>query len=114
MHAWAGAWICSAFRNEGAVLSSILIAEAIAATRWMGANTLGWGPEPEMGCITFVDSRKVKPRRGRAPWGWCYQKAGWTLLDERTKKRRFYVLQQLPEEMPDPAVPIGATLALFA
>lgn len=32
-HAWAGAWICSAFRNEGVGLSSELIREAVAATR---------------------------------------------------------------------------------
>ena len=32
-HAWAGAWVCSAFRNEGQVLSSTLITQAVAATR---------------------------------------------------------------------------------
>jgi len=32
-HAWAGAWVCSLFRNEGPVLSSELIREAVAATR---------------------------------------------------------------------------------
>lgn len=33
-HAWAGAWVCSAFRNESAHLSSALIRDAVAATRW--------------------------------------------------------------------------------
>ena len=33
-HAWAGAWVCSCFRNEGAGLSSELIREALAATKW--------------------------------------------------------------------------------
>lgn len=35
-HAWAGAWVCSAFRNEGAGVASELIREALAATcaRW--------------------------------------------------------------------------------
>src|SRR5687767_14050974 len=31
-HAWAGAWVCSAFRNESLHLSSSLIREAISAT----------------------------------------------------------------------------------
>ena len=32
-HAWAGAWMCSAFRNEGAGLSSDLNRQAVAATK---------------------------------------------------------------------------------
>lgn len=31
-HAWPGAWMCSAFRNEGAGVSSELIREAILST----------------------------------------------------------------------------------
>lgn len=31
-HRWPGAWVCSAFRNEGEHLSSELIREAVAAT----------------------------------------------------------------------------------
>src|SRR6266704_3106005 len=43
-HAWAGAWVNSLFRNEGAGLSSELIREAIAATlfHWQA---------PPLGCI---------------------------------------------------------------
>ena len=39
-HAWAGAWMCTAFRNEsgGKHLSSELIREAVAATRWYFGN----------------------------------------------------------------------------
>lgn len=33
-HAWAGAWVCSAFRNESDHLSSELIREAVQATIW--------------------------------------------------------------------------------
>ena len=35
-HAWAGAWMCSAFRNEAPTkhLSSELITDAVAATVW--------------------------------------------------------------------------------
>src|ERR1051326_6005995 len=42
-HQWAGAWICSIFRNEGPLLSSILIREAIAATRFI------WRDAPDLG-----------------------------------------------------------------
>src|SRR5688500_7857237 len=49
-HRWAGAWICSCFRNESRMLSSALIIEAIAATRHE------WGEPPELGMITFVDA----------------------------------------------------------
>src|SRR5262249_25458063 len=38
-HQWGGAWLCSLFRNESPVLSSVLIREAVAATRWW------WGEE---------------------------------------------------------------------
>lgn len=31
-HAWAGAWVCSAFRSEGAGVASDLIRQALAAT----------------------------------------------------------------------------------
>ncbi len=67
-HAWAGAWVCSAFRNErrDLHLSSELIREALAATR------ADWVP-PEMGMITFVDRDKTKTKRDP---GYCYLKAG--------------------------------------
>jgi hypothetical protein len=32
-HAWAGAWTCALFRNEGAGLSSELIVQAVAVTK---------------------------------------------------------------------------------
>lgn len=67
-HAWPGAWICSAFRNQrpDLHLSSSLIIEAIAGTRWY------WEP-PAEGMITFVDPAKI--RRKRDP-GRCFRKAG--------------------------------------
>lgn len=92
-HAWPGAWICSAFRNEGAGLSSELIREAIALTRGK------WTP-PELGMVTFVDRDKTKPKSADRI-GECFQRAGFTLLPERTKGG-LYVLQMLPDEMPEP------------
>ena len=42
-HAWAGAWVCSAFRNEGAGVASEMIRDAVAATR------VYFGEPPELG-----------------------------------------------------------------
>lgn len=67
-HAWAGAWVCSCFRNEGAGLSSELIREAEAVTRSI------WGDPPPFGMISFVDAKKTAPKDKP---GWCYRKAGW-------------------------------------
>lgn len=66
-HAWPGAFVNSLFRNESPHLSSELIMEAVAVTRWF------WPAHPEHGMLTFVDARKV--RRKRDP-GRCYLKAG--------------------------------------
>lgn len=67
-HAWPGAWICSAFRNESPVLSSLLIREAVMAT------VAFWGEIPDLGMISFIDATKVRKKRD---WGRCYLKAGW-------------------------------------
>ena len=66
-HAWAGAFVCSAFRNEGTILSSRLITEAVAISRWR------WPEIPSLGMITFIDTRKVRKKRD---WGRCFRKAG--------------------------------------
>lgn len=94
-HAWAGAWICSAFRNEGAALSSELIRQAVAATRHV------YGNAPELGMVTFVDPSKVRRKRDM---GRCYRRAGfmpcgWT-------KGGLLALQLLPADMPAPEKPL--------
>src|SRR5215213_4045554 len=48
-HQWGGAWLCSAFRNEGAAAASTLITEAVAATRAF------YGEPPPLGMVTFLD-----------------------------------------------------------
>lgn len=88
-HAWAGAWVCSAFRNEGAALSSELIKQAVAATRSF------FGEPPELGMITFVDEDKVRHKRD---FGRCYKKAGFKNVG-RTKGG-LIALQLLPSAMP--------------
>jgi hypothetical protein len=67
-HAWPGAWICAAFRNErwDLHLSSELVIEAVAATRF-------YWEAPAEGMITFVDPTRT--RRKRDP-GRCFRRAG--------------------------------------
>lgn len=101
-HEWAGAWICSCFRNEGTVLSSILITEAVAATCWI------WGEPPKLGFVTFVDTTKVRRKRD---WGRCYRKAGWHVCGKTAGG--LVALQQLPSNMPAPEPPYNRQLNLI-
>lgn len=100
-HAWAGAWVCSAFRNEGAGRASELILDAVAATREF------FGEPPALGMITFVDRKKVKPTKvhGHPEWGWTYRKAGF--VDAGETKGGLLALQLLPAAMPNPAAATG-------
>lgn len=88
-HAWPGAWICSAFRNEGAGRSSDLIRQAVAATRAY------FGDPPEQGMVTFVDRGKV---RAKANPGHCYIIAGFRPTQDT--KGGLAALQLLPDRMP--------------
>ena len=102
MHAWAGAWVNSLFRNEGAGLSSELILEAVAATR------AHWPLVPELGLITFVDHRHVKSTNP----GYCYQCAGFEHVGH-TKENKLRAWQMLPEDMPEAEPAHGQTLSLL-
>ena len=95
-HAWAGAWVCSAFRNESATLSSTMILDAVAATRWK------WPDVPALGMVTFVDAAKVRHKRDP---GRCFLKAGFTRRG--TTKGGLLAMQLLPEAMPDAEAPLG-------
>lgn len=99
-HAWAGAWVNSLFRNEGFDLSSELILQAVAATKFK------WEP-PTLGMVSFVDPRKVPPmfRRGKKLWGYCYLKAGFSHVG--FTKAGLWVWQLLPENMPEAKSAIG-------
>ncbi len=91
-HAWAGAWVCSAFRNENPDnRSSELILQAVSATRAY------FGDSPPLGMITFVDASKV--RRKRDP-GRCYLRAGFDPVG--STKGGLVALQLRPEAMPKP------------
>ena len=94
-HALAGAWVCSAFRNESEHLSSELIREAVACTLWR------YGDAPALGMITFVDTRKTRKKRDP---GRCYLRAGFRSVG--TTKGGLIALQLLPDDMPSAAQPI--------
>ena len=93
-HAWAGAWVNSLFRSEGAGVASELIREAVAVTRSI------WTP-PELGIVTFVDTKHVAPKmvRGKPIYGYCYLKAGFRHLG--FTMGGLWAWQMLPAEMPE-------------
>lgn len=90
-HEWAGAWVCSAFRNESKHLSSDLIREAVACT------LAYYGPSPAEGMITFVDTSKVRKKRD---FGRCYRRAGF--LECGFTKGGLLALHLAAENMPQP------------
>jgi hypothetical protein len=105
-HAWPGAWVCSAFRNEGAGKASDLIRAAVAASR------AHW-EAPELGTITFLDRAKVRPtmRRGRETWGYTWALAGFRHVGETAGGLMAW--QLLPEDMPPPLAALGTQHSLF-
>lgn len=102
-HAWAGAWMCSCFRNEGPTLSSELITQAVAITRWR------WSDVPSLGMVTFVDADKI--RRKRDP-GRCYRRAGFEAVGYT--QGGLLALQLLPDAMPAAVPPAPRDGALIA
>jgi hypothetical protein len=108
-HAWAGAWVCSIFRNKGAGIASEMIRDAIAATRWY------YGEPPALGMITFIDTSKVKPtmQRSKPMWGYTYLKAGFQHVGYTAGG--LMAFQLLPGDMPAAAMPneVGLALAIL-
>jgi hypothetical protein len=109
-HAWPGAWVCSAFRSEGAGQASELIRQAVAATRAY------YGDAPPLGLVTFIDRSKVRPikQRGVETWGRTWRLAGFREAGET--KGGLLALQLLPADMPEaiPANPMTTHgLSLF-
>jgi hypothetical protein len=100
-HAWAGAWVCSAFRNESPAVSSGLVREAVAAT------LAKWPDPPALGMVTFVDADKV--RRKRDP-GRCLRQAGFVHVG--FTKGGLWALQLLPDAMPAACPALGTQEAL--
>lgn len=93
-HAWAGAWVISIFRNEnGGPLASDMVGEAMAHMQTEYEV-------PELGCVTFVDPKKVNGvmERGERIKGFCFKKAGFRAVGET--KGGLIAWQMLPSQMP--------------
>ena len=103
-HAWPGSWVNSLFRNEGNHLSSELIREAVAATRWRWIP-----PDVEFPLVTFIDRGKTKPKKDP---GYCYLRAGF----ERIGKTQggLVALGLRLGAMPAPEPAIGTPVELAA
>lgn len=93
-HAWAGAWVCTAFRSEGAGCASMLIRQALAATR------AHYGDPPPLGLVTMINRAKVMPVvvRGEKVYGWTWRKAGFREVGET--QGGLLVMQITPDDMP--------------
>ena len=100
-HDWAGALVCTAFRNEGDELSSVLIRDALAATRWR------FGDPPDLGMVTFVDRDKVRPKRDP---GYCFIRAGFARVGKT--KGGLIALQIVPEAFPAAAAPNNSQITI--
>jgi hypothetical protein len=128
-HRWPGAWVCSAFRNEGAGPSRALIVDAVAATLWR------W-PAPALGMVTFIDRNEVQPERMRPGtfrklvaagiyqegshvltegrhllvWGGTWMRVGFRFDGET--EGRLLAFRMHPRDMPEPAAPLGSNVEL--
>jgi len=100
-HAWPGAWMCSCFRREAGPLASVMIREAVAVTRGI------FKAPPELGMITFLDRRHVRPvmRRGVKTWGRTWELAGFRHIG--ATKGGLMAWQLLPQDMPEPLIMRG-------
>jgi hypothetical protein len=74
-------YVCSLFRNEGAGLSSDLIAAAIEATEERWGKPSRW--------LTLVDPKRVRHKRDP---GRCFRRAGFRPAGY-TKERRLLILE---------------------
>jgi hypothetical protein len=93
-HWTAGAWTCSAFRNEGSILSSTLIEQAVAVTLFILKTP------PDLGFITFVNAYKIKSPNP----GYCFKQADWNHVG--FTKKGLHALQLLPAAFPHPVAPL--------
>jgi len=107
-------WDNPYFRNESGLLASAMIREALGITLWC------WGTSylPLHGFHSFVDPRKVKPtmRRGRPVFGYCFEKAGFSLSPILTKERKLlrYIISLDKLRAITPIEPEREQLRLFA
>ena len=96
-HAWPNSIMCTAFRNEGSILSSTLLLEALGIVRWK------WPSLPSDGLITLIDEKKIRNKQNP---GYCFLKAGFKRLGYGKGGHLF--LQALEEDFPELCLPLGA------
>lgn len=111
-HHWAGAWVCSAFRSEGAGVASELIKNAVAATKAF------YGDPPPLGMVTFINRKFVKPfiipngkRKGQKIYGHTYRQAGFREVGET--KSGLLAFQISPADMPDECAALPRSVVRF-
>lgn len=106
-------WDNPYFRNESDHLASEMIREAVAVTLQLWQDEL-----PPDGFHSFVDPKKVRPtmRRGRPVYGYCFDRAGFSLCPELTKERKLmrYILTAEQLRHIIPLEPVREQLRLFA
>jgi len=121
-HAWAGAWVCSAFRLEGGNPgdASALIASALAVTvwHWPHPSVPAWRiskrhdrsdvTNERIAMITFVDEAKTRTKRDP---GRCFRRAGF--VDVGRTKGGLVALGLPVDSLPPADAPIGAQRSLF-
>ena len=76
--------MCSVFRNEGPILSSTLVEEAMG---------LAWDKWPGKRLFTYVWDERVASTNP----GYCFKKAGWKTCG-RNKDGRMTILEVYPKE----------------
>ena len=76
---------CAVFRNEGTVLSSVLIEEAVQ---------IAWRKWPNERLYTYVKADAIKSTNP----GCCFKKAGFKVCGI-TKKRGYIILERLPSDV---------------
>ena len=102
-HDWAGARMCSSFRNESEAKASKMVRQAVAATRAF------FGDPPPLGMVTFVDPDEV---RAKANPGHCFIIAGFRPVG--FTKGGLLALRLLPAKMPEPQAPLGLQMGFAA
>lgn len=108
LHEWAGAWMCSCFRREGGAPAGDLIWDALKATRAY------YGKPPELGLVTFINERMVRPImvRGAPVYGWTWRRRGFKVGGR--PKGALLALQIAPADMPAGEAAVGAQLGLVS
>lgn len=86
-------WTCTIFRNEGSVLSSLLVLDAERALIETGHDI---GPD---GLLTYVWDKRVRSVNPGA----CFKHAGWKVKG-RSADRRKTLLQKFPQPKEVPHV----------